>query len=97
MSDAGMRLRCREDDADSVFSGSKGIEGPVAGGIGRDPTNVRDGGCLDVRRRCRSSVEGEEMLGNGVGDFASPEGKFDILPFSRWWFTLGKLDAGDLP
>lgn len=67
----------------------------MTGGTGRDPTNVRDGGCLDARRRWRSSVGGEEMLGDGLGDFASPEGGFDIFPFSKWVFTLGKPGTGD--
>jgi hypothetical protein len=82
MGEAGMRLRWREDDMNSGFSGSKGTE---AGGIGKDPINMRDGGCLDIRRRCRSSVGGEEMLGDGLGDF----------PPSKGGSTPGKLGTGD--
>ena len=88
-----MRLRWREK---SLFSGSKATEGRAAGGTGRDPTNVRDGGCLDIRRRCRSSAEGEELLGNRIGDFTSPEGGFDNFPLSKGESTLGKL-GDDLP
>jgi len=78
-----MRLCRREDDMESEFSGSKGIWGTITGGTDRGPTSVRDGGCLDVRRRWRSSIGGEEMLGDGLGDFASPEGGFELFPFSK--------------
>lgn len=90
-----MRLRWREDNANSVFSGSEAIEGPVAGGTCRDPTNVRDCDCLDIRRRCRSSPGGEEILGNRLGDFTSPEAGFNDLPLSEGEFILGTLGTGD--
>lgn len=68
--------------------------GPIADGTGRCPANVRDDGCLDIRRRWRSSVGGEEMLGDGLGDLAS-SGGFGVFPLSKYWPGPGKVGTGD--